>query len=139
MLNRTPPPVTAKERIVTLISTPRLARALVALGLFLAAGTQAAGPAPARGPGDFGPPVGAPIKAVLTSPPHVPPPITRKTPAKVIVELEVVEKEMEISEGVKYTFWTFGGSVPGSFIRVRQGDTVEFHLKNHPGKSIELV
>jgi nitrite reductase (NO-forming) len=26
-------------------------------------------------------------------------------------------------------FWTFGGSVPGSFIRVRQGDTVEFHLK----------
>jgi nitrite reductase (NO-forming) len=33
---------------------------------------------------------------------------------------------------VTYTFWTFGGTVPGSFIRVRQGDTVEFHLKNHP-------
>ena len=27
---------------------------------------------------------------------------------------------------------TFGGTVPGSFIRVRQGDTVECHLKNHP-------
>ena len=39
---------------------------------------------------------------------------------------------MPISEGVTYTFWTFGGTVPGSFIRVRQGDTVEFHLKNHP-------
>jgi nitrite reductase (NO-forming) len=50
----------------------------------------------------------------------------------VIVELEVLEKEMEISEGVKYMFWTFGGTVPGSFIRVRQGDTVEFHLKNAP-------
>ncbi|RZJ08782.1 MAG: nitrite reductase, copper-containing, partial [Rubrivivax sp.] len=35
-----------------------------------------------------------------------------------------------------YTFWTFGGTVPGSFIRVRQGDTVEFHLKNHPSSKM---
>lgn len=82
--------------------------------------------------GDFGPPRGAPIQAILTSPPNVPPPIKRRFPAKVIVNLEVIEKEMPISEGVSYTFWTFGGTVPGSFIRVRQGDTVEFHLKNHP-------
>ena len=39
---------------------------------------------------------------------------------------------MPISDGVEYTFWTFGGKVPGKFIRVRQGDTVEFHLANHP-------
>jgi nitrite reductase (NO-forming) len=82
--------------------------------------------------GDFGPPQGEPIHAVLTSPPHVPPPIHRNYPAKVIVDLEVIEKDMPISEGVSYTFWTFGGTVPGSFIRVRQGDTVEFHLKNAP-------
>lgn len=69
--------------------------------------------------GDFGPPQGPPIHAVLTSPPHVPPPTNRNYPAKVIVELEVIEKEMQISEGVSYTFWTFGGTVPGSFIRVR--------------------
>jgi nitrite reductase (NO-forming) len=82
--------------------------------------------------GDFGPPQGEPIHAVLTSAPNVPPPIHRDHPAKVIVDLEVIEKEMPISEGVTYTFWTFGGTVPGSFIRVRQGDTVEFHLKNSP-------
>jgi len=82
--------------------------------------------------GDFGPPQGEPIHAVLTSPPMVPPPIDRDYPAKVIVELEVREVEKEIAEGVTYTFWTFGGTTPGSFIRVRQGDTVEFHLKNHP-------
>lgn len=82
--------------------------------------------------GDFGPPQGEPIKAILTAPPNVPPPTGRSTPAKVIVELDVIEKEMEISEGVTYTFWTFGGTVPGSFIRVRQGDTVEFHLRNMP-------
>jgi len=76
------------------------------------------------------------IQAVLTSPPWVPPPTQRKQPAKVVVELEVIEKEMPISEGVSYTFWTFGGTVPGSFIRVRQGDTVEFHLKNHPSSKM---
>jgi nitrite reductase (NO-forming) len=82
--------------------------------------------------GDFGPPQGEPIHAVLTSAPEVPPPVNRDYPAKVIVDMEVREQDMEISEGVSYTFWTFGGTVPGSFIRVRQGDTVEFHLKNHP-------
>ena len=83
-------------------------------------------------PGDFGPPQGEPIKALLTSPPQVPPPTGRHAPAKVIVELEVHEIEKPIAEGVSYTFWTFGGTTPGSFIRVRQGDTVEVHLKNRP-------
>jgi nitrite reductase (NO-forming) len=82
--------------------------------------------------GDFGPPQGEPVHVVLTSPPNVPPPTQRNYPARVIVDLEVKEVDMEIAEGVTYTFWTFGGTVPGSFIRVRQGDTVEFHLKNHP-------
>ncbi len=82
--------------------------------------------------GDFGPPQGQPIDAILTLPPQVPPATGRKAPAKVIVKLDVIEKEMAISEGVTYTFWTFGGTVPGNFIRVRQGDTVEFHLRNMP-------
>lgn len=81
---------------------------------------------------DLGPPQGEPIVAELTAPPHVPPPIQRDHPAKLIVNLKVREVELPISEGVTYTFWTFGGTVPGSFIRVRQGDTIEFHLANHP-------
>jgi nitrite reductase (NO-forming) len=81
--------------------------------------------------GDFGPPQGIPVEAELTAPPFVPKATGRKAPAKVTVELEVREVEREIAEGVKYTFWTFGGTVPGKFIRVRQGDTVEFHLANH--------
>lgn len=82
--------------------------------------------------GALGEPQGEVVPAVLTSPPEVPPPTGRTTPAKVRVELEVVEKTMPISEGVDYVFWTFGGTVPGSFIRIRQGDTVEFVLQNHP-------
>ena len=115
--------------------------ALIACCLSIGLSAMAAAPktqksAVVKDAGDFGPPQGAPIHAVLTSPPHVPPPTNRKFPAKVIVELEVIEKEMPISEGVSYTFWTFGGTVPGSFIRVRQGDTVEFHLKNNPGSKM---
>jgi nitrite reductase (NO-forming) len=74
--------------------------------------------------------------AELTDAPNVPKPITRNHSTKVIVKLEVKEIIKEISEGVKYTFWTFGGSVPGKFIRVREGDLVEFHLMNHPDNKL---
>ena len=75
-------------------------------------------------------------KAVLTDPPNVPPPITRTTPARVTVDLEVREFEGALADGVKYTFWSFGGTVPGKFIRVREGDTVELHLANHPSNKL---
>ena len=70
--------------------------------------------------------------AKLTQAPEVPPPITRSSPAKVTVEMEVKELQGELANGVKYTYWTFGGKAPGEFIRIRKGDEVEFHLKNHP-------
>ena len=74
--------------------------------------------------------------AVLTEAPNVPAPITRKHATKVIVELETIEKTMRLADGVDYTFWTFGGSVPGTFMRVREGDLVEFTLKNHPTSTV---
>ena len=70
-------------------------------------------------------------KAVVTTAPAVPPPITRNFATKVIVELETIEKTMTLAKGVEYEYWTFGGGVPGNFIRVREGDLVEFTLKNH--------
>lgn len=69
--------------------------------------------------------------AVLTAAPKVPPPIKRKHSAKVIVNLEVREVVKRMADGVDYLFWTFGGEVPGLFIRVREGDQIEFHLANH--------
>jgi nitrite reductase (NO-forming) len=72
------------------------------------------------------------VHAELTDAPLVPARIPNKSNTKVIVNLEIIEKEMRLADGVNYTFWTFGGKVPGKFIRVRQGDLVEFHLHNHP-------
>ena len=60
------------------------------------------------------------IEAELTTPPKVPAPINRKYPAKVVVKLEVTEVVKRLADGVDYTFWTFGGSVPGKFIRIRE-------------------
>jgi nitrite reductase (NO-forming) len=54
----------------------------------------------------------------------------------VIVNLEVKELTKRLADGVDYTFWTFGGDVPGSFIRIRVGDDVEFHLNNAPDSKL---
>lgn len=76
------------------------------------------------------------IQAQLTSPPFVPAPVGARKAANLVVDMEIVEKEGEMTNGVKYIYWTFGGSVPGSFIRTRVGDEVEFHLKNHPDNKL---
>src|SRR6185503_16438690 len=98
------------------------ARQAIRLGLvalFILAGT------PLRG--------AAQSTTTLTEAPTVPPPITRKQPAHLVVHVEVKEMVKRLADGVQYRFWTFGGSVPGKFIRVREGDQVEIHLENHPG------
>ncbi len=81
-------------------------------------------------------PVNQEMKAELTSPPFVPTPIGKRMAKKLIVDLEIQEREGEMTSGVKYVYWTFGGTVPGSFIRTRVGDEVEFHLKNHPDNKL---
>lgn len=68
---------------------------------------------------------------VLTFAPNVPEARNNAKPKMVIVEIEVVEKVMKLADGVDYTFWTFGGKVPGPFIRVQEGDEVELHLNNN--------
>jgi len=75
-------------------------------------------------------------KAKLTSAPYVPQPITRNHPTKVIVDLETTEEVKKLADGVEYVFWTFGGDVPGKFIRVKEGDEVEFNLHNSPNSKM---
>src|SRR5262245_33813925 len=70
------------------------------------------------------------VKAKLLAPPRVPPPIDRPGPARVVVALETTEEKGTLANGVQYTFWTFGGTVPGPFVRVRVGDVVEIRLTN---------
>jgi nitrite reductase (NO-forming) len=76
------------------------------------------------------------VTAELTDAPNVPKPLTYTSPKRVKVELEVVEKVMKLGDNTEYLFWTFGGKVPGKFIRVRQGDIVEVTLKNAPDSKV---
>ena len=81
-------------------------------------------------------PVEGEMVAQLTSPPFVPAPVGNRKATKLSVTLEIIEKEGELADGTKYLFWTFGGTVPGNFIRVRVGDEVSFTLKNHPDNKL---
>jgi nitrite reductase (NO-forming) len=56
------------------------------------------------------------------------------------LNLEVLNATVEIGAGVQYNAWTFGGSVPAPVIHLRQGDTVNFTLKNSgtSGHSIDF-
>ena len=116
----------------------RLAGLLLASLALASSAPAAEGPSPVVGRVPLPPDVAAlPVEqAVLTAPPHVPPAITRRSPARVVVNLEVKEVTTRIADGTEYTFWTYGGTVPGSFIRIREGDVVEFHLNNHPSSKL---
>lgn len=62
--------------------------------------------------------------------PNVPPPITRRTPAIVDLDLTATRKVMEVAPGATYEFWTFNDHAPGPFIRTRVGDTLHLRLTN---------
>ena len=86
--------------------------------------------APCRRPRRAGPGVRGGRPGPLLPPPRVPPPIDRPGSARVFVPLETTEVKGALADGVQYTFWTFGGTVPGPFVRVRVGDLVQIRLKN---------
>ena len=69
------------------------------------------------------------VTAKLTSAPNVPPAIKRGADT-VVINLEAKEYVGELAKGVKYGFWSFGGTVPGPMARLRVGDSIEFHLSN---------
>ena len=73
---------------------------------------------------------GQPIDLSPLAQASVPPPITRTEPEVVKIELEIKELEARLDEGIGYRYWTYNGSVPGPFIRVREGDTVELTITN---------
>ena len=44
--------------------------------------------------------------------------------------IPITHETIEIADGVQYEGWTFGGTVPGPVIRVREGDLVRINLVN---------
>jgi nitrite reductase (NO-forming) len=67
---------------------------------------------------------------ISREPTDLPPPLGKREPQTVRVDLLSVEVEGRLAEGTTFGYWTFNGKVPGPFIRVRVGDTIDIHLKN---------
>ena len=67
---------------------------------------------------------------ISREPTDLPPPVGKREPQTVRVDLVSVEVEGRLAEGTTFGYWTFNGKVPGPFIRVRVGDTIDIHLKN---------
>jgi len=73
---------------------------------------------------------------ISRDPADLPAEIGRREPQKVVVILETVEVAGKLADGSTFTYWTFNGKVPGPFVRVRVGDTIEVHLKNNMSSSM---
>jgi nitrite reductase (NO-forming) len=69
--------------------------------------------------------------SIIRAPTDLPAGIGDRAPETVRVALETIERMGNLADGTTYRYWTFGGQVPGPFVRVRVGDTVEVSLKNH--------
>jgi nitrite reductase (NO-forming) len=54
--------------------------------------------------------------------------------------IEAIDATVEVAGGVKLNAWTFDGVVPGKVVRLRQGDAVDFTLRNNGaiGHSIDF-
>ncbi len=72
----------------------------------------------------------APVSAPDRSESPIAIPSAPSSAAKVVVTLVTEEVLGQLANGVSYTFWTFNGTVPGPFIRLRVGQVVEMHIKN---------
>lgn len=67
---------------------------------------------------------------VSHDPRDIPAPIAKRGPAHVTVNMETTEVLGQLMDGSTYKYWTFNSKVPGPFIRVRVGDTVDVNLTN---------
>ena len=77
--------------------------------------------------------VAAPVAKGLDisqSPMAVGKPVGTRGPKKLKVDLETTEITGQLADGTTYKYWTFNNKVPGPFIRVRVGDTVEVNMAN---------
>lgn len=54
------------------------------------------------------------------------------------IRMDILSQEVEVADGVRYNAWTFGGTVPGPVIHVRQGDRINFTMKNRSNEKVSV-
>ncbi|HEY0600384.1 copper-containing nitrite reductase [Brevundimonas sp.] len=72
----------------------------------------------------------APAADIIRRATDLPAPLTASSPRHHVVNLETTEVIGQLENGTSYTYWTYNDRVPGPFVRVRVGDTVEVNMTN---------
>lgn len=67
---------------------------------------------------------------IVRAPADLPGRLGERGPETIKVGLETVEVTGTLADGATYHYWTFNRKVPGPFVRVQVGDTVEVSLHN---------
>jgi nitrite reductase (NO-forming) len=52
------------------------------------------------------------------------------------IQIDVVDRVIEIAPGVSFNAWTFGGHVPGPVVRARVGDRIRFSMTNRSDETM---
>ncbi|WP_376690073.1 multicopper oxidase domain-containing protein [Wenzhouxiangella sp. EGI_FJ10409] len=55
------------------------------------------------------------------------------------VRMDVIAQQIEVAPGKSFNAWTFGGSVPGPTLHVREGDRVVFTMKNRSDEPVVIT
>lgn len=55
------------------------------------------------------------------------------------VRIDIIAQEIEVADGVKYEAWTFGGTVPGPVLHVKEGDRITFTMKNRSDEEVTIT
>ena len=70
------------------------------------------------------------LPSVVLDPTDLPAPIGVREPITHDITLRAEEVDARLADGTAYRFWTFDGTIPGPFLRVRVGDTVNLTFEN---------
>lgn len=55
------------------------------------------------------------------------------------VRMDAMAAEVEVAQGIRYKAWTFGGTVPGPVLHVKEGDLVHFTMSNRTGEKVKIT
>lgn len=74
--------------------------------------------------------------SAVTLPPEIKPVPNTRTHQ---VRLDLTHKTVDLDDGVTFEGWTFGDSIPGPTVHVRQGDKVLFTMTNRSGDDAKVT
>lgn len=73
------------------------------------------------------------LPSIVRDPTDLPAPLeARDAPVTHDITLTTTELDARLADGTTYRYWTFDDQVPGPFLRVREGDTINVKLHNDP-------